>query len=91
MSLLPQSTAPFHPVTWSLEYELVFYVLAVLIVPLFGVWGLAAVLFGLVQWALRSPPDFFTFHLVATLNADFLSWRFSYASRFPTFLHPSSF
>lgn len=83
MTLLPQSGTPFYPVTWSLEYEVMFYALAVLVVPLFGVWGLAAVLFGLVRWALTAPPDFFTFHLVATLNSDFLAGVLAYLLRKP--------
>ena len=81
--IAPQSGTPFYPVTWSLEYELMFYALAVLVVPFFSVWVLAAVLFGLVRWALTAPPDFFTFHLVATLNSDFLAGVLAYLLRKP--------
>jgi exopolysaccharide production protein ExoZ len=83
MTLLPQDGRPFYPVTWSLEYELMFYILAALIVPFLGLWGLAAVLFGLVRWSITSPPDFFTFHLVAGINADFLAGVLAYLLRKP--------
>jgi exopolysaccharide production protein ExoZ len=85
MTLLPHTdnAQPFLPVTWSLEFEIMFYFLAVLIVPLFRVWGLAIVLFGLVYWAYVAPPDFFTFHLVRTLNADFLAGVLAYLFRKP--------
>jgi exopolysaccharide production protein ExoZ len=89
MTLLPQAGRPFYWVSWSLEYEIVFYALACLIAPIFGVWGLAAVLFGLVSWAFFSPPDFFTFHLVATLNADFLAGVLAYLLRRPTSYVPA--
>ena len=42
MTLLPQSGTPFYPVTWSLEYEFMFYALAVLVVPFFNVLGLGS-------------------------------------------------
>lgn len=89
LTLLPQDGQPFYPVTWSLEYEVMFYLLAVLIVPLLGLWGLAAVLFGLVRWSVTSPPDFFTLHLVSGLNADFLAGVLVYLLRKPlSFIPP---
>ena len=91
MTLLPhqEGSAPFLAVTWSLEFEIMFYLLAVLIVPLFRVWGLAAVLFGLVYWAYVAPPEAFTFHLVRTLNSDFLAGVLAYLLRKPLSYIPS--
>jgi exopolysaccharide production protein ExoZ len=89
LTLLPQDGQPFYPVTWSLEYEVMFYLLAVLVVPFLGVWGLAAVLLGLVRWSITSPPDFFTLHLVSTINADFLAGVLAYLLRKPlSFIPP---
>jgi peptidoglycan/LPS O-acetylase OafA/YrhL len=85
MTLLPhqEGSAPFLAVTWSLEFEIMFYFLAVLIVPIFRLWGLAAVLFGLVYWAYNAPPEIFTFHFVRTLNSDFLAGVLAYLFRKP--------
>jgi exopolysaccharide production protein ExoZ len=92
MTLLPtkEGLAPFLPVTWSLEYELVFYLLAAVLVPLFRIWGLAAVLFGLICWAYIAPPDTFTFHFVRTVHSDFLAGVLAYLLRKPvSFIPPT--
>lgn len=81
MTLLPQEGRPFYWVTWSLEYEVVFYALAALIAPILGLWGLAATLLALVAWAYVNPPDFFSFHLIATINSDFLAGILAYMLR----------
>ena len=85
MTLLPhaENAQPFLAVTWSLEFEIVFYLLAALIIPIFGGWGLAAVLFGLVYWAFHNSEPAFSFHLVRTLNADFLAGVLAYLLRRP--------
>lgn len=85
MTLLPhaEDVQPFLNVTWSLEFEIMFYLLAVLAVPLFGVWGLAAVLFGLVYWAFHFYQPAFSFHLLRTLNSDFLAGVLAYLLRKP--------
>jgi len=83
LTLWPQTGTPFYPVTWSLEYEIMFYLLAALAVPFLGLWGLAAVLFGLVRWSIASPPDFFTLHLVSSINSDFLAGVLAYLMRRP--------
>ena len=83
LTLLPQNGPPFYPVTWSLEYEMMFYLLAALTVPLLGLWGLAALLFGLVRWSIASPADFFTLHLISGINADFLAGILAYLMRKP--------
>ena len=85
MTLLPhaETAQPFLAVTWSLEFEIVFYLLAALITPIFGLWGLAAVLFGLVYWTFHNWEPAFSFHLLRTLNADFLAGVLAYLLRKP--------
>jgi exopolysaccharide production protein ExoZ len=63
LTLLPQSTPPAYEVSWTLERELVFYLLAALIVPIGGVPGLAIVLAGLATggFYFHNP---WSFHLV---------------------------
>jgi peptidoglycan/LPS O-acetylase OafA/YrhL len=72
MTLLPQEGAPAYDVSWTLEREMVFYLLAGITVPLAGVPGLAVVMALLAAggWYLGNP---WTFHLVATTQADFLA------------------
>jgi peptidoglycan/LPS O-acetylase OafA/YrhL len=43
-ALLPTEHYPFYDVRWSLQHEMIFYLLAVILVPLFGLYGLAAFL-----------------------------------------------
>jgi exopolysaccharide production protein ExoZ len=92
MTLLPtqEGSAPFIAVTWSLEFEIeiVFYLLAALIVPFFRIWGLTVVLFGLVYWAYVAPPETFTFHFVRTLHSDFLAGVLAYLLRKPVSIIP---
>lgn len=43
-TLLLTKEFPFHELDWSLQHEMVFYVLAALIIPVLGVAGLAGAL-----------------------------------------------
>jgi peptidoglycan/LPS O-acetylase OafA/YrhL len=43
-TLLPTNGYPFYDVAWSLQHEMLFYVLAALTIPLFGLRGLAVLL-----------------------------------------------
>jgi len=43
-TLLPTAQFPFYDIGWSLQHEMVFYLIAALTVPIFGLYGLAAVL-----------------------------------------------
>ena len=43
-TLLPTEQFPFYNIGWSLQHEMVFYLVAAAIVPLLGLYGLAAVL-----------------------------------------------
>lgn len=72
MTLLPQPGAPAYDVSWTLEREIVFYVLAAIIVPLGGCRGLAVVLasLGFAGLYFGNP---WTFHLVSTTHFDFLA------------------
>ncbi|MBV9560140.1 MAG: acyltransferase [Bradyrhizobium sp.] len=85
MTLLPhgEDVQPFLAVTWSLEFEIMFYLLAALIVPIIGIRGLAAVLLGLVCWAYTFGQFAYSFHLIRTLNADFLAGVAAYLLRKP--------
>jgi peptidoglycan/LPS O-acetylase OafA/YrhL len=44
LTLLPTNGFPFYDLGWSLQHEMAFYLLASLLVPLTGIYGLAAVL-----------------------------------------------
>jgi exopolysaccharide production protein ExoZ len=92
MTLLPHvpGSGSLLAVTWSLEFEIMFYLLVALIVPIFGLWGLAAALFGLVYWAYFYPPEIFTFHLVKTLNSEFLAGVLAYLFRKPLSYVPTA-
>jgi peptidoglycan/LPS O-acetylase OafA/YrhL len=80
-TLLPLKEYPFYQVSWSLEHELVFYALAAVIVPFAGVWALAAVLAGLGAWAFIAPPSFWDWHIITTLQTDFLAGVLAYQLR----------
>jgi exopolysaccharide production protein ExoZ len=71
MTLLPQHGATSYGVSWTLEREVVFYLLAMVVVPIGGVIGLALVLAALAAggWHFGNP---WSFHLVDTAQADFL-------------------
>ncbi|MCJ9729389.1 acyltransferase [Bradyrhizobium sp. PRIMUS42] len=86
MTLLPHEGSDSFmiiPVAWSLEFEIMFYLLAALVVPFLRIWGLAAVLACLIVWAYAAPPEIFTFHLVRTLHSDFLAGVLAYLLRKP--------
>jgi len=72
MTLLPQSSASAYDVSWTLERELVFYMIAACVVPLGGVRALAVVLasLGFAGWYFANP---WTYHLVSTAHLDFLA------------------
>ncbi|MCA1381308.1 acyltransferase [Bradyrhizobium sp. BRP23] len=72
LTLLPQPSASVYDVSWTLERELVFYTIAAATVPLAGIWGLAVVLAVLAYagFVLGNP---WTFHIVSSTQADFLS------------------
>lgn len=82
MTLLPQQGAPAYDISWTLEREMVFYALAVLTVPIAGIYGLAATLAALAffGWRLGNP---WSFHLVSTVQADFLAGVVVFALRAP--------
>src|SRR6185369_6793544 len=69
---LPQHGTPSYEVSWTLEREVVFYALAAIIVPIAGIPGLAVVLGGLAfaGFWYGNP---WSYHLVSTIQADFLS------------------
>jgi peptidoglycan/LPS O-acetylase OafA/YrhL len=44
MTLLPMNGFPFYPIGWSLQHEMIFYVMAAAIIPFFGISALVAIL-----------------------------------------------
>jgi peptidoglycan/LPS O-acetylase OafA/YrhL len=44
LTLLPTNGMPFYDIGWSLQHEMLFYVLAAVVTPWFGIYGVAAVL-----------------------------------------------
>jgi exopolysaccharide production protein ExoZ len=72
LTLFPQRGAPAYDLSWTLEREIVFYLLALLIVPVGGIRTLAVVLAVLAfgGWYFGEP---WTFHLVSIRQASFLS------------------
>lgn len=43
-TLLPTQQFPFYQIGWSLQHEIVFYLIAAVIAPIFGIYGIAAFL-----------------------------------------------
>jgi exopolysaccharide production protein ExoZ len=44
LTLLPTNGMPFYDIGWSLQHEMLFYLLAAIVTPWFGIYGVAAVL-----------------------------------------------
>ena len=44
MTLLPTELFPFYDIGWSLQHEMAFYLIAAVIAPIFGLYGIAAFL-----------------------------------------------
>ena len=80
MTLLPQQGASAYDISWTLEREMVFYVLAAIVVPVSGIYGLAITLAALAfaGWWLGNP---WSFHLLSTTQADFLAGVVVFAAR----------
>jgi exopolysaccharide production protein ExoZ len=80
MTLLPQQGASAYDISWTLEREMVFYMLAAIIVPVSGIYGLAITLaaLALAGWWLGNP---WSFHLLSTTQADFLAGVVVFAAR----------
>ena len=72
MTLLPQSGAPAYDLSWTLEREIVFYLLAMVAVPAVGIRGLAVVLavLSVAGWHFGEQ---WTFHLISIRQASFLA------------------
>jgi peptidoglycan/LPS O-acetylase OafA/YrhL len=68
MSLLPNSGERYYAVTWTLEHEIIFYVLAAIIVPMFG----RAILATLVLITYFFKPRLGSVHIFTMVHADFL-------------------
>jgi len=80
MTLLPQQTPPAYDPSWTLEREMVFYALAMVIVPLGGIRALAIVLAALAVAGLYFGNPW-SFHLVTSTQADFLAGVLAFLAR----------
>lgn len=79
MSLLPSSGERYYAVTWTLEHEMIFYVMAALIVPLFGRIWLTALLGALSLIGYFAHTG--TGHMFTMVHADFLAGILVYQFR----------
>jgi exopolysaccharide production protein ExoZ len=72
LTLLPQNGPPAFDLSWTLEREVVFYLIAMLIIPLTGIPALAALLgvLAVAGWYFGDP---WTFHIVSIRQASFLA------------------
>jgi exopolysaccharide production protein ExoZ len=77
MTLLPGSGERYYAVTWTLEREIIFYVLAAIVVPIAGRSGLGAILLVLATAAYFVKTDFDN-HVVTMIHADFLAGMLAY-------------
>lgn len=81
MTLLPGSGERYYAVTWTLEHEVIFYLLAAMIVPRFGRMWLAALLAALASVAYFVKPEFGDIHIFTMVHADFLAGILAYQYR----------
>jgi exopolysaccharide production protein ExoZ len=81
MSLLPGSGERYYAVTWTLEHEVIFYLLAAIVVPSFGRMGLAAILALLVAITYFFQPALGSIHIFTMVHADFLAGLLAYQYR----------
>lgn len=86
MTLLPQQGAPAYAVSWTLERELVFYVMAAAVVAICGARAgipVLAVLLGVLAYAGLHFGNPWTFHVMSSLQADFLAGVVVFMARAP--------
>lgn len=81
--MLPQIDMPIYEVGWTLEHEIIFYLLAAVFMPLLGEIGLAVVLFGLGTAGLWRVPELISGnswvdHLASPVQFDFLAGVLAY-------------
>ena len=81
MSLLPGSGERYYAVTWTLEHEVIFYLLAAMAVPRLGRMGLAGILALLVAITYFFQPAFGSIHIFTMVHADFLAGLLAYQFR----------
>ncbi len=81
MSLLPGSGERYYAVTWTLEHEVIFYLLAAVIVPIMGRMWLAALLITLAAVAYFFQPQFGNIHIFTMVHADFAVGILAYQFR----------
>ncbi|WP_407146974.1 acyltransferase family protein [Bradyrhizobium sp. ORS 86] len=81
MSLLPDDGERYYAVTWTLEHEIIFYVLAAILVPLIGRTGLMLLLFVLTAIAYLVRPEIGKGHIFTMVHANFAVGILAYEYR----------
>jgi exopolysaccharide production protein ExoZ len=82
-TLLPTQELPFYNVGWSLQHEMVFYLIAAVLVPFFGLIGLAVFLTAsTLAFHLLSMPWYLS--SIANHHAAFLAGVLAFLIRTPT-------
>jgi exopolysaccharide production protein ExoZ len=79
-TLLPTQQFPFYDIGWSLQHEMAFYLLVVAIVPIFGLYGLAAFLAGSTI-AFHSIEMPWYFSNLAMYHSEFLAGVLAFIAR----------
>jgi exopolysaccharide production protein ExoZ len=79
-TLLPTENFPFYDIGWSLQHEMLFYLLAALVVPFIGILGLAIMLAAvtLLSHLIEMP---WVFSNLATYYPEFLAGVLAFALR----------
>lgn len=78
LTLFPIKAAPFYELTWSLEHEIVFYILAVFIVPSGGIWSLIFILAFFGYEGYSNSSNCWSYFLFDTIQIDFLAGVLAY-------------
>ncbi len=79
-TLLPTEQFPFYDIGWSLQHEMVFYVIAAVIAPIFGLYGIAAFLAAstIAFHAIQMP---WYFSSLASYHPEFLAGVLAFMAR----------
>jgi len=79
-TLLPTEQFPFYDIGWSLQHEMVFYVIAAVIAPIFGLYGIAAFLAGsTIAFHTIQMPWYFS--SLASYHPEFLAGVLAFMAR----------
>jgi exopolysaccharide production protein ExoZ len=79
-TLLPTEQFPFYDIGWSLQHEMAFYLIAAIIVPIFGLYGIAAFL-AASTIAVHTIAMPWYFSSLASYHAEFLAGVLAFIAR----------